>query len=428
MHRFYCEVSGLGGYSRVLALAAVWMAASFLWCGSGAEVRLGSEVLADRTFGPLRGKRVGLLTNATGVDRHGRSTIDRLRRAADCRLVALFAPEHGLRGEHPAGREFPNGTDATTKLPVYSLYGPGPVRKPTRAMLKGIDVLVYDVQDTGCRSYTYISTMGLAMEACGEAGVEFVVLDRPNPLGGQRVEGAMLNPKFRSFVGRWDIPYLYGMTCGELARMIEGERWITNRCRLTVVPMHGWRRSMVWDDTGLPWVATSPNVPRASTVLHLVATGLLGEIGGVSIGMGTDRPFEYLAAPWIDGARLARILNDYGLPGLRYEPAVITPTRGLYRGKRLSGVRLRLTKPAEAPLVALNFYALEAFKKLAGRDLFADAIKRKQSFTMFDKVNGTDATRKALQAGKTARYLVSNWEPDLEQFRKRRQAYLLYSP
>lgn len=383
-------------------------------------------MLARYGFRELAGKRVGLITNPTGVNRRGQSSVDLLRSAPGVKLVALFAPEHGLRGELAAGKEFPDATDPRTGLPVFSLYGPGPTRKPTRSMLRGIDVLVYDVQDIGVRSYTYISTLGLAMEACGEAGVEFVVLDRPNPLGGRRVEGPMLDPRFRSFVGRWEIPYVYGLTCGELARMINGERWITNRCRLTVVAMQGWERSMTWGGTGLPWVPTSPNVQRAETALYLVATGLLGEIGGVSIGIGADMPFQCVAAPWLKADRTAEHLNALRLPGLQFLPVSYTPARGGFKGQAVRGARIRFTQPDRAPLVAINFYALEAVRRLAQRDLFAEAVKRGQSFAMFDKVNGTDATRTALQQGTAARQIVGSWKAGEEAFRRKRESYLLY--
>lgn len=392
----------------------------------GGGVELGCDVLAADGFRALAGKRVGLLTNPTGVNREGRSTIDVLRSAPGVKLVALFAPEHGLRGEYAAGKEFSNATDSRTGLPVYSLYGPGPVRKPTRTMLRGLDALVYDVQDLGVRSYTYISTLGLAMEACGEAGVEFVVLDRPNPLGGKRVEGPMLNSRFRSFVGYWPVPYVYGLTPAELARMIQSERWITNRCRLTPIAMRGWRRSMVWRDTGLPWVPTSPNVPDADTALYLVATGLLGEIGGVSIGMGADMPFRCVAAPWLNAEKTAAHLNRLDLPGVRFDPIAYTPGRGNFRGQKVAGVRIRFPRAAEAPLVAINFYALEAVRKLAKRDLFAEARRRGQSFAMFDKVNGTDATRRALQAGQSASAIVKSWVEGEEAFRRNRDTYLIY--
>lgn len=209
-----------------------WLSALAL-AASPPRVRPGCEVLAEGGFRELQGKRVGLIANQTSVDAGGVPTWQRLRRAPGVQLVALFAPEHGLAGDIPAGKEFTNATHAPTGLPVYSLYGPGPTRKPTPAMLRGLDVLVYDLQDTGLRAYTYISTLGLAMEACGAAGVEFVVLDRPNPLGGVRVEGPGVAPAFRSFVGQWNIPVVYGLTPGELARMINGEGWINPRCRLS---------------------------------------------------------------------------------------------------------------------------------------------------------------------------------------------------
>src|SRR5256885_11222277 len=269
-----------------------------------AQVQLGSDLLAANGFKELQGKRVGLITNPSGINRNGESTIELLRRAPGVKLVALFGPEHGVSGDVKAGESIAERTDKRTGLTVHSLYGT--TRKPTPAMLKGLDALVYDLQDTGVRSYTFISTMGLAMEACAEAGVEFVVLDRPNPLGGERVEGPMIDERFRSFVGQWDIPYIYGLTCGELARMINGEGWIKKPCNLTVIPMKGWRRSMVWRDTGLPWVPTSPNVPHAESPFYYAATGLFGEIAGGSgatIGTRIKRPFECVIAPWLDAQK-----------------------------------------------------------------------------------------------------------------------------
>jgi uncharacterized protein YbbC (DUF1343 family) len=285
---------------------------------------------------------------------------------------------------------------------------------------------VYDLQDTGCRSYTFISTLGLAMEACGAAGVEFVVLDRPNPLGGERVEGPSLDRRFRSFVGRWPIPYVYGLTCGELARMINGERWISNTCRLTVVPLQGWRRTMTWADTGLAWLPTSPHVPHGDSPLYQVATGMLGEIGGVNIGIGYTLPFQCLAAPWLEGPRTAHWLNAQGLRGLKFLPVSYTPFYGAFKGERLAGVQLFVTEPASAPLTAVNFHGLEAVKKTAQRDLFAEAARAGKSFEMFDKVNGTDATRKALQAGASASTIAAFWKRGAEAFRQQRKPYLLY--
>jgi len=388
-----------------------------------AQVQLGNEVLATNRFKELAGKKVGLLTNPSGVNRRLEATIDILRPAPGVRLLALFGAEHGLYGEVPAGEEIRDFTDARTGLPVYSLYGPGPTRKPTMAMLKGLDALVYDIQDTGCRAYTYITTMGMAMEACGAAGLEFVVLDRPNPLGGQRVEGPLWSPRFRSMVGQWDVPYVYGMTCGELAQMINGERWIQTPCKLTVVPMKGWERGMAWRDTGLPWVPTSPRVPHDQSPLFQVATGMIGEIGGLNIGMNYSLPFQCLAAPWLDPYPFCETLNRYGLSGVKFQPIVYRPFTST---NRMAGAQIHFTDPHRAPLTAINFYTLEAVKKLARRDLFAEAVRAGHSFTMFDKVNGTDTTRKDLQNGRSAASIVKSWKAGEEAFRQKRQKYLLY--
>jgi uncharacterized protein YbbC (DUF1343 family) len=381
----------------------------------------GIDVLVKNNFNSLTGKRIGLLTNPSGVNRFRHSTLDILRRAKGVKLVALFAAEHGLQSDLPAGQEFTNSIHPVYGLPIYSLYGPGPVRKPTPAMLQGLDALVYDLQDTGCRSYTFISTMGLAMEACAEANVEFVVLDRPNPLGGLRVEGPVLNPRFRSLVGQWTIPYVYGLTCGELALMINRERWIKKPCRLSVVPMQGWRRQMAWADTGLPWVSTSPKIPHKNSPLHYVSTGLLGTIGGVSIGFDLNMPFECVAAPWLDAQRLSQQLTRYGLRGVQFRPLAVPGDKYLQQG-----VRMEFTEPAYAPLTAINFYALEAIQKLTGRNLYAQAVQANRNFSMFDKVNGTDATRRALQAGWPAAKIAASWQTGEEAFRKKRQKYLLY--
>jgi uncharacterized protein YbbC (DUF1343 family) len=388
------------------------------------HIRLGSEVLAAQNFAILAGKRIGLLTNPSGVNSRGQSIIDVLHRAPNVKLVALFAGEHGLHGDIPAGREFKDQTDPGTGLPVFSLYGPGPVRAPTPAMLGRIDALVYDLQDVGCRSYTFIASMGAAMEACGRAGKEFIVLDRPNPLGGLRVEGNLLSPeidRLDSLVARWNVPYVYGMTTGELARMIVGEHWINPPCKLIVVPMAGWRRDMVWRDTGLPWVPTSPHVPHANTPLYYVATGILGELGGVNIGMRMDKQFEIVAAPWLNADRFAARMNGYGLYGTHF-----SPYRGQSSTNAIQGVEIHFTDPAQAQLMAVNFYVLDAVKREANRDLFADAMHRGASFAMFDKVNGTAATRLALQAGRSPTQIVQSWARDEAAFRQRRAKYLIY--
>lgn len=430
-------VHGLGLRSRRARIPATWcrwllatlLLATNLGTGalrSTAEVLPGIDVLEQAGFAQLRGKRVGLISNPTGVDRRGEPTWRLLRQAPGVKLIALFGAEHGFDGHARAGSEVADWTDAATGLPVYSLYGPGKVRRPTPRMLAGIDTLIYDIQDTGCRSYTFISTLGLAMEACAAAGVGFLVLDRPNPLGGTRVEGPGLDPRFKSFVGQWPVPYAYGLTPGELARMINGEGWITNRCQLDVVAMKGWHRRMTWKDTGLRWTASSPNVPSGETPLYLCATGILGEIGGLNLGTGSSLSFQVITAPWLDSRRFSQRLNAARLPGIVFEPIDLDFNRNPRDGAELHGTRLRITQPASAPIVSVGFHALEAIKAGSGRDLFKQAVERGRSWEMFDKVTGSDRTRLALGQGRGAREIVASWKPGEDAFRERRQKYLLY--
>lgn len=405
-------------------IATVVTLALGVGCGTNTEVKLGNEVLAASKFKALQGKRVGLITNPSGVNRRLQSTVEILRNAPGVKLVALFGPEHGIYGDVEAGDKVDNQVDARTGLPAYSLYGK--TQKPTPEMLQGLDALVYDLQDTGCRSYTYITTMGLAMEACGEAGIEFVVLDRPNPLGGERIEGAMLDPKFRSGISKWNVPYVYGLTCGELARLINGEGLNKKACRLTVVPMKRWKRSMVWEDTSLPWVPTSPHVPHGRSALYQVATGMVGELMCVSTGIGYTLPFECIAAPGLNPHKLAAALNAYDVPGIRWRPITYKPYYFMFTNQVIGGAQLYFTQPSRAPLTAINLYAIEALKQAGGIDVFEDALKVKRGFRMFDQANGTDATRKALQAGTSAAEVVASWKASEEAFRKLRNKYLLY--
>jgi uncharacterized protein YbbC (DUF1343 family) len=291
-------------------------------------------------------------------------------------------------------------------------------------MLKGLDVLVYDLQDTGTRSYTYISTMGLAMEACAEAGLEFVVLDRPNPLGGIRVEGPMVEDDFRSFIGRWDVPYVYGMTCGELARMINEEGWIRRKCRLTVVPMQGWARDMTWRDTGLDWVATSPNIPNVDAVFGYPSLGLLGEMAGgsgLTIGGVVKRPFQTVGAEWLNSKSLAKELQRAKLPGLRFVSRKHSSSSGA-----LDCVDIVVTDPVSAPLVAVNFHVLEGVRKVSGRDLLREAERAGKNLALFDKAAGSDGWRTKWRRGAGASSLVRSWGAGEEDFRKARWPYLIY--
>ena len=282
--------------------------------GGSTGVKTGIEVLRERQFDCLQGKRVGLCTNPTGVDRNLKSTIDILYEAPEVNLVALFGPEHGVRGNIHAGDVIQSEVDPKTGITMYSLFGK--YRKPTREMLDSIDVMVYDIQDIGSRSFTYISTLGNLMEACAEYGKELVVLDRPNPLGGEKIEGCCVEEGYYSFVSQFHIPYIYGLTCGELALMLNGENMQTaepraraeqgrGKCSLTVVPMEGWRRSMTWAETGLPWVISSPHIPEPVSACFYPVTGIFGELGYFSIGVGYTLPFQLFAAEWINADSLA---------------------------------------------------------------------------------------------------------------------------
>ena len=363
---------------------------TFIFClicalAATAHVRTGIEMLRADGFRPLQGKRVGLLTNPTGVDADLNSTVDILHGAPGVNLVALFAPEHGVRGDIAAGAGVANQKDARTGLKVFSLYGA--TKKPTAEMLRGLDILVYDIQDIGCRSYTFISTMGKAMEACAEHGVEFMVLDRPNPLGGNRVEGPMtVEADCRSFVSQYPIPYVYGLTAGELALWINKTQ-LGGKCRLKVIKMEGWDRSMTFDRTGLPWVPTSPNIPTAETAMFYPATGIMGELGSVSIGANFTMPFRVAVSETIDALRLTDKLNALNLPGVRFRPVYLQPG-----GKRQQGVQVYLLDPEKANLTAIQFHILRALMAL-GHKPFDVAAAR---LNMFDKVSGSKSLRRTL--------------------------------
>ncbi|QKT02971.1 DUF1343 domain-containing protein [Ectothiorhodospiraceae bacterium 2226] len=380
-------------------------------------------MLAAQDFAPLAGKRVGLITNATGVDRALRSTADLLHESPEVELVALFAPEHGVRGDRPAGERIASYTDETTGLPVHSLYGR--TRAPTPEMLAGLDVLVYDIQDIGVRSYTYISTLGLAMGAAARAGVAVLVLDRPNPLGGERVEGAPVEPGHETFVGAYPIPYVYGLTVGELAQMMVGEGWLGEDLTvdLEVVPLEGWRRDMDFRATGLPWVMTSPHIPTPESAAFYAATGILGELQVLSEGVGYTAPFRFIGAPWIEPARFAAELNALGLPGVHFRPVHYTPFYGRDQGKALGGVELHLRDPAQAPLMAIQLHALAVHNRLYPQhDAFARAATDR--LRMFDHVAGGPRLRAALMEGGNA------WQAELERgvatFQERAARYYLY--
>lgn len=388
-------------------------------------VKTGIEVLKREQFKCLEGKRVGLITNPTGVDNRMKSTIDILHQAPNVDLVALYGPEHGVRGDVHAGDKVEDMKDAATGLPVYSLYGK--TRKPAPEMLKDIDVLVYDIQDIGCRSFTYISTMGLAMEAAAENGKEFVVLDRPNPLGGIKIEGNLTEDDCVSFVSQFKIPYLYGLTAGELALMLNGERMLKDKkqCKLHVVKMKGWKRKMDYRQTGLQWVPSSPHIPHPHSAFFYPVSGILGELQYMSIGVGYTIPFQMFAAAWIEAEKLAKRLNDLNVPGVVFRPIHIKPFYSTGKGEHLQGVQVHITDFKKAPLSEIQFLVMqEAAALYPDRAIFDHADKGR--FRMFDLVSGSKQIRERFSKRNRWEDIRDYWYKDVEDFRKLSKKYYLY--
>lgn len=394
---------------------------------ASAVVKPGIEVLRDRGFAPLQGKRVGLVTNPSGIDNNLKSTVDILNEAEGVKLVALFGPEHGVRGNAHAGDAVGDAVDSRTGIKMYSLYGK--THKPTPEMLKDIDVLVYDIQDIGCRSYTFYATMGVCMEACAENNVEFMVLDRPNPLGGNKVEGNLVEDGYFSFVSKYAIPYLYGLTPGELAQLLNGEGMIHGKAKLTVIPMEGWTRGMKFRDTGMPWVPPSPQIPAPENAFFYPVSGILGELYIFNTGIGYTLPFETFAADWIDADELAERMNALNLPGMHFRPINYKPFFALSVAvdkslQEVHGVQIYITDPDKAELVLTQFYFLQVIHEMyPDKQLFEQNPKR---YAMFDKVCGTKEIRERF----TKRYRVDDirdyFNKDASEFKARSQRYYIY--
>jgi uncharacterized protein YbbC (DUF1343 family) len=388
----------------------------------------GAEVLVRSGFAGLAGKRVGLITNQTARVA-GEHLADLLSKAPNLRLVAILAPEHGFRGEIEAGAKVGDAVDPKTGVPVFSLYGTS--KKPTAAMLRGVDVLVFDIQDIGTRFYTYISTMGLAMQAAAEARIPFMVLDRPNPLGGAYVSGFVLEAPLRSFVGQYPIPIVHGLTVGELAGMIEGERWLgsLDGLDLTVVRMEGWRRSMRWPELQRPWIATSPNIPSFEAALVYPGMGIVGE-AKVNEGRGTPTPFSLVGAPWIDAPRLAERLDAPGLAGVRFEQADFTPrsipgvaAHPRFEGKVLGGVRIAVTDAAAFEPLESGMHVLAALFAEARAKGVAEPVANP---AMFHALAGTERLHRMLAAGSGGADIIAAWRDEVARFKAQRARYLLY--
>jgi uncharacterized protein YbbC (DUF1343 family) len=405
-----------------------------------ARVRPGIEVFLEKRLDLVLGKRVGLITNPSGADSRLRSTADLLVHQPGINLVALYGPEHGIRGDAQAGEYVPFYLDSEYHLPVFSLYGqsmkpePGMLRnidaymrsfdtqaagkKPEGAMIGDIDVMVCDLQDVGTRVYTYIATMAYAMEACADSGIEFVVLDRPNPINGADTEGPILEyPDHSSFIGLYPIPERHGLTLGELARFFN-DRFLARKAKLTVVPMEGWERTMWYDETSLPWIPPSPNMPTLDT-----ATVYPGQVAlegtNVSEGRGTTRPFELFGAPWIDGHELTTRLNALGLPGVVFREAWFTPSFSKFQGQLCGGCQLHVTDRETFRSFATALHIIKTI-----RDAYPGRFEFHADY--FDKVMGTSRIREALEAGTPVETIVEGLGPGLAAFAEMRKPYLLY--
>jgi len=405
-----------------------------------AAVRPGVEVFLEKRLDLVKGKRVGLITNPTGTDGRLRSTIDLFRANPEVRLVALYGPEHGVRGNAQAGEYVPFYFDEKYRLPVFSLYGqsfkpdPGMLRNideymrsfdtkgtgkvPEASMVEEIDALVFDIQDVGTRVYTYIATMAYAMQAAAESGIDFIVLDRPNPVNGTDMEGAVLEyPEFSSFIGLFPTPLRHGMTAGELA-LLFNDKYLDRKAKLTVIPMEGWTREMWHDGTGLPWVIPSPNMPTLDTAT--VYPGLVAIEGtNLSEGRGTTRPFELFGAPWIDANELTRVLNGLDLPGVRFREAWFTPCFSKFTGELCGGCQIHVTDRKAFRSVATVLHIVKTV-----RDMYPAKFAFHPDY--FDKVMGTASVRKVLEAGADVGTVLAAMQPGLEAFAALRVAYLLY--
>ncbi|MGG4173627.1 DUF1343 domain-containing protein [Bacillus safensis] len=383
--------------------------------GKKSAVKTGIETLLSSNLSWLKGKRVGLITNPTGIDANMKSSVDLLFEHPNIKLTALYGPEHGVRGDAQAGEGVESYTDEKTGLPVYSLYGK--TRKPTPEMLKNVDVLLFDIQDVGTRYYTYIYTMAYAMEAAKENNIPFVVLDRPNPIGGLKVEGPVLEPEHASFVGLYPIPLRHGMTTGELAKLFNKEFHINDD--VTVIKMKNWKRSMTFDDTKLPFVLPSPNMPTVDSTFVYPATGLI-EGTNVSEGRGTTKPFELIGAPYINSRELADHLNQLKLKGVQFRPVSFTPTFSKHAGTLSHGVQLYVTDRSSFEAVKTGLSIIKAI-----HDLYPNDFQFLQTGS-FDKLIGNGWMKEEIKKGTSVKHIMKRYHQDLKTFEKKRKKYLIY--
>jgi len=373
-------------------------------------VQTGLDVLEAQKFALLRGKRIGIITNHTGLDAQGKSTIDLLTHAAGVKVVALFSPEHGLAGR--LDEKVSSSKDPVTGLPVYSLYDEN--RRPTDEMLDGIDALVFDIQDAGVRFYTYTATMGYCLEEAAKRHIAFYVLDRPNPIGGDIIEGPMLDADKTSFVAYFPLPVRYGLTIGELAQYFNAENHIN--ADLHVIPMKNWRRNYFFASTGLRWIPPSPNLRTLKGTVSYPGLEIL-QSAGVSVGRGTETPFEQFGAPWMDGDRVAAALNAEKLPGLKFVAQSFIPVSGLYMGRRCSGVSIRIGDRTAVRAMRLGIEIAVLLEKIYPQDFAVEKM-----ITLL----GSAETVQKLKGGVSAAEIVASWQNSLTEFDRARRKYFLY--
>jgi uncharacterized protein YbbC (DUF1343 family) len=409
-----------GGFtlSRILPFLLLLILQPFASGSSPSHlVKTGADLVLGKRLDILRGKRIGLITNQSGRLSSGEYLLDALI-SRGIEVTALFGPEHGIRGTEPAGESVPDSIDGKTHIPVFSLYGR--IRKPTPAMLKNVDLLLFDIQDVGARFYTYLSTLGLCMEAAAERGIPFVVLDRPNPLGGMLTDGPVIPDSLRSFVGMFPVPVIYGLTIGELAAMANGEGWLAGgvRADLTVIPMEGWTRAMLWRDTGLPWIPPSPNIRRPETAQVYPATCYL-EATNISEGRGTGDPFHLIGAPFIDGRELAGVLSSQGMKGVRVREVRFTPASSKFRGVDCSGVSMELSMSDSLRPVRIGLEILCSLKKCYPDSL---VINRRGLARLLGDPEALDL----ISGGKSPSFIAGRWEIALQSYRERSSRYFIY--
>lgn len=430
----------------------IFILAIFFWSGAcqgespsvssfeDKKVKPGVEVFLEKHLDLVKGKRVGLITNPTGVDTQMKSTVDLFYQHPRIQLTALYGPEHGVRGNAQAGEYVPFYIDQKYNLPVFSLYGqsrkppPGMLENidgymrsfdteekgkiPAESMVEKVDVMIFDIQDVGTRIYTYGATMAYCMQTCAERGVEFIVLDRPNPLNGVAMEGPILEyPQYSSFVGLYPIPVRHGMTVGELAKLFN-DQYMEKKVRLTVIPLKNWERSMWYDETSLPWVIPSPNMPSLSTAVVYPGQVFL-EGTNVSEGRGTTRPFELFGAPWIDGDELARRLNRKKLPGVHFREAWFKPVFSKYQGKLCGGAQIHVRERERFRPFRTTLHIIQTIRKM-----HPDRFQFHKNY--FDQIMGTSFIRKSLLQGPSIREIRKKYEKDLNEFSRLRKEYLLY--